>query len=316
MAQCLQKANGHTTVLETTGTEWVCLNVCGTPIRTSMRTLRAFPGTFFAALLDLPGASSGTPESLEVSERGDCSIDLDFSIDAVQVLLATLRAARSSVNLAFRAVQNGLAKSGVEVVLLFDYVGLSWLLPTHLPSEFDSSSSAMSARFEHFDFSSSSSGMDISGVLHFIHVSRQAPTQRTETQFVPFCAVVQEDSRRLDLLEVADLVARDSTWSCGKFIYMPLTSDRKLVLDLGPRRALYPTGMLLWIHPPPQGNPEVPHARVRHSRSPRSNRLHPVPTPRHASLARALPDVPNFCGVWRRTSEQALGDRTLWRLPR
>lgn len=183
------------------------------------------------------------------------SIDLDFSVEAVHVLLATLRAGRTSVNMAFRAVRDGLERC-VEVWLLFDFVGLSWLLPTHLPSEFDNPAAAMSVRFEQFDFSRSNSSMDISGVLNWFNVSA---SRASAEPVPPLCAVVDEDQRQLNPLDVMDLAARDVSWLCGKFVYMPIVNSNKLVLDLGPRNALYPTGLLLWIHPPPEG---LLHLRV------------------------------------------------------
>lgn len=211
----------------------MCLNVCGTPLKTSARTLRAFPSNFFSSLLE-----QGPEDAL--------TIDLDFSMEAVQVLLATLRAARSSVNLAFKAVQCGLDSAcGVELLLLFDYVGLGWLLPTRMPSEFDDPSRAMEARFEHFDFNNAWRSVDVTGVLHYLHIA--PPGVRGWQQL---CAVVLERAMQLNALD-AVLVSRETAWSAGKNIKMPLTGEHKLILDLGPGSALFPTGIFFCIHPPP-----------------------------------------------------------------
>eukprot|EP00930_Biecheleria_cincta_P051522 TRINITY_DN36717_c0_g1_i1.p1 TRINITY_DN36717_c0_g1~~TRINITY_DN36717_c0_g1_i1.p1 ORF type:complete len:378 (+),score=52.74 TRINITY_DN36717_c0_g1_i1:64-1197(+) len=254
--KCLNRAELDQNTVDTAGTEWVCLNVCGTPVRTSIRTLKAFPGTFFESVLELPSQA----DCSQNKARHLLTIELDFSLEAVHVLLATLRAARSSVNLAFRAVQDGLARCGVEVRLLFDYVGITWLLPTHLPSDFDDPAAAMSVRYDHFDFSCSTNSMDISGVIHFIHAHKYlapSPVVSAVTGYQkegpqPLYAVVNERERRLDILDVQKEIERDRTWRCGKFIYMSLSIDRKLVLDLGSGHALFPTGMLLWISPPPR----------------------------------------------------------------
>eukprot|EP00933_Yihiella_yeosuensis_P063618 TRINITY_DN66814_c0_g1_i1.p1 TRINITY_DN66814_c0_g1~~TRINITY_DN66814_c0_g1_i1.p1 ORF type:complete len:220 (-),score=26.09 TRINITY_DN66814_c0_g1_i1:63-722(-) len=99
--------------------------------------------------------------------------------------------------------------------------------------------------------------MDTSGVLHYLNShSRNRSSDESEeygSQEGSLFAVVREKERQLDVLEVADLVERDHTWRCGKLIYMPLTEERKLIIDLGPRKALSPTGLLLWINPPPRG---------------------------------------------------------------
>lgn len=232
-------APGQQHVVNTTGTNNVCLRVCGTPVVTSLRTLTALPGTFFANLVDLPERTDG-------KEGPELSLDLDFAMGAVQALLTTLRAARTSVDLAFRAVQGGMRTCAVELPLLFDYIGLTWLLPRHLPSEFDSEASAMAVDFEYFS-GDTSRVSDISGVLRFLHLS---PTFTEQQQ--PMCAVVDERAQTLDVLELRELAVQDKAFSSGKLVYMPLIGDRQLVLDLGPGAALNPSGLVLWISPPPR----------------------------------------------------------------
>jgi len=217
-------------MVNTTGTESVCLNMGGTVIRTSMRTLTSLPDTFFSSILELP------------SEQDCLTIDLDFSPDAVQVLLTTLRAARSNLNLAFRAVQLGLVRCGVEVNLLFDYVGLAWLLPTHLPSEFDEPSQAMAVHFDFLEGGPSKRDKDMAGVLRFIHATSVEPRE-------PLCAVVSESKQQLSVLEIDELATTDRAFACGKITDMPLNDNLHLILDFGTGRALYPTGLVLWIVP-------------------------------------------------------------------
>jgi len=279
-------------VVSTTGTSTVCLLVCGTPVVTSLRTLTALPGTFFSNLVELSERNEGGKDG------PDLSLDLDFSIEAVQVLLTTLRAARTSVDLAFKAVQGGMRSCAVEVPMLFDYVGLAWLLPTHLPSEFDALASAMAASFEHLEGSTACSS-DISGVLRFLHLSPSA-TERQE----PMCAVVDERARTLDVLELKELAVQDKAFSSGKMVYMPLIGDRQLVLDLGPGSAVCPSGLVLWISPPPRSC--MLHVAVS-ALSELSGKtytllrchLHQSECERHQSVLARLPITPSLRALYR-----------------